>query len=318
MLARSNIAIQKGSSVSVRRQLAEQIVYLIATGQLKSGEALPSVRELARRLKIHHNTVSEAYQDLVRRTWLVRRRGSRLIVGGAEVEGPAHPVCDLDALINQTITLARQHGYSLQELRQRVSERLMAQPPDHILVVEEEPGLRSVLEEEIRSASRWRVEGCSRQELAADPTLVIGALIATPQYALAEVERLAPKRLPAVALTFSNAAEYLDKIRKLREPSVVAVASVSPAFLATAHSLLAPAIGERHSLIECLTSPEDMDAAGSRIGAADLVLCDAVACSLMQLGKSVLYKLINLASLDYLTSAMEAYQASARGMSESR
>jgi hypothetical protein len=240
----------------------------------------------------------------------VRRRGSRLIVRGAEANTAARPASDLDALINQTIILARESGYSLQELRQRVSERLMAEPPDHILVVEEEPGLRSVLNEEIRGASRWRVEGCSRQELAADPTVAIGALIATPQYALDEVEPLAPKKLPPVALTFSNAAEYLDRIRKLREPSVVAVASVSPAFLATAHSLLAPAIGERHSLVECMASPEDIDAAGSRIGAADLVLCDAVACSLMQPGKSVLYRLIDLASLDYLTSAMEAYQAS--------
>ncbi|HEV2246884.1 MAG TPA: GntR family transcriptional regulator [Terriglobia bacterium] len=318
MPARSNISIQKGSSVPVRRQLAEQVVYLIATGQLKAGEALPSVREMARRLKIHHNTVSEAYQELVRRTWLVRRRGSRLIVRGAEADGGARPASDLDALINQTIVLARQSGYSLQELRQRVSERLMAEPPDHILVVEEEPGLRSVLNEEIRGASRWRVEGCSRQQLAADPTLAIGALIATPQYALGEVERLAPKELPPVALTFSNAAEQLGRIRKLREPSVVAVASVSPAFLAAAHSLLAPAIGERHSLIEFLASPEDIDSAGSRIGAADLVLCDAIACALMPTGKPILYRLIDSASLDYLTSAMEAYDASGRGTSGSR
>ncbi len=306
MLARSKISIQKSSSVPVRRQLAEQIVYLIATGQLKVGEALPSVRELARRLKIHHNTVSGAYQDLVRRTWLVRRRGSRLIVRGAEADAGALPDSDLDALINQTIALARQSGYSLQELRQRVRERLMAEPPDHILVVEEEPGLRSVLEEEIRGASRWPVKGCSRQDLAAGPTLAIGALIATPQYALGDVKRLAPKELPPIALVFSNAAEYLDRIRKLREPSVVAVASVSPAFLAAAHSLLAPAMGERHSLVECLASPEDIDPAGSRIGAADLVLCDAVAWALMQGGKSVLYRLIDSASLHYLTAAMEA------------
>ncbi|HET9178906.1 MAG TPA: GntR family transcriptional regulator [Terriglobia bacterium] len=309
MLARGHISIQKGSGVPVRRQLAEQIVYLIATGQLKAGEALPSVRELARRLKVHRNTVSEAYQELVRRTWLVRRRGSRLIVRGAEAAAGARAASGLDALINQTIALARQSGYSLKELRQRVRERLMAEPPDHILVVEEESGLRSVLEEEIRGASRWPVEGCSRQGLAADPTLAMGALIATPQYALGEVERLAPKEFPPVAVTFSNAAEHLDRVRKLREPSVVAVASVSPAFLAAARSLLAPAIGERHSLVECLATPEDKDAVGSRTGAADLVLCDIVAYAPMQAGKSALYRLIDSGSLDYLTSAMEAYEA---------
>ena len=53
-----------------------------ATERLRDGELLPSVRELARRLKVHHNTVSEAYQDLVQRKWLERRRGSRLALVG--------------------------------------------------------------------------------------------------------------------------------------------------------------------------------------------------------------------------------------------
>ncbi|HUU12394.1 MAG TPA: GntR family transcriptional regulator [Terriglobia bacterium] len=56
-----DIRVSKQSEVPVRQQMAEQIVLLIATGNLKPGQALPSVRELARRLKIHHNTVSHAY-----------------------------------------------------------------------------------------------------------------------------------------------------------------------------------------------------------------------------------------------------------------
>src|ERR1039458_1002984 len=72
-----DICISKESEFPLRQQLAEQIVFHIATGKLQPGQALPSVRELARRLKIHHNTVSEAYQDLIRRMWLGGRRGSR-------------------------------------------------------------------------------------------------------------------------------------------------------------------------------------------------------------------------------------------------
>ena len=56
------IRISKESEVSIRQQLTGQISFLIVTGKLKPGEALPSVRELATRLKIHHNTVSQAYQ----------------------------------------------------------------------------------------------------------------------------------------------------------------------------------------------------------------------------------------------------------------
>src|SRR5262249_13114447 len=78
-----DIRIDKKSDVSVRQQLTEQIIFSIATEKVKPGQALPSVRELARRLKIHHNTVSQAYKDLARRTWVVRRQGSRVVVRSA-------------------------------------------------------------------------------------------------------------------------------------------------------------------------------------------------------------------------------------------
>ena len=58
------IVLSKDSDVPLRQQLADQIVFLITTGQLQAGEALPSVRALGRQSKVHHNTVSEAYQDL--------------------------------------------------------------------------------------------------------------------------------------------------------------------------------------------------------------------------------------------------------------
>src|SRR6516225_11576780 len=75
-----DIHIDSSSDVPIRRQLTEQVIFLIATERFKPGDFMPSVRELARRLKIHHNTVSEAYKDLVSRRWLERRRGSRLMV----------------------------------------------------------------------------------------------------------------------------------------------------------------------------------------------------------------------------------------------
>jgi DNA-binding transcriptional regulator YhcF (GntR family) len=43
------IVLSKHSEVPLREQIAEQIVYLIRTGQLRAGAALPSVRALGRR-----------------------------------------------------------------------------------------------------------------------------------------------------------------------------------------------------------------------------------------------------------------------------
>src|SRR5262249_32203609 len=111
--------IDKRSDLPIYQQLADQIVFLIVTEALRPGSALPSVRELARRLKIHHNTVSQAYQDLVLRKWLLRRHGSRLVVPPNSQSTSLSDARDLDDLINRTIRFARERGHSLQALRAR-------------------------------------------------------------------------------------------------------------------------------------------------------------------------------------------------------
>jgi DNA-binding transcriptional regulator YhcF (GntR family) len=299
-----DIRIDKRSEVSVRQQLAEQIIFLIATEKLKPGQALPSVRELARRLKIHHNTVSEAYKDLARRTWVVRRKGSRVVVrsvGEQSVPANGH---DVDDLINATIRMARERGYSLQALRERVRTRLLAEPPDHILVVEEEPGLRRLLQQEIRTALGQPVDGCAFSELAAQPGLAIGALTVAGQYVIHDVDRLVPKAVPAIALAFSAADEHLDLLRRLDHPSVVSVVSVSEVFLQTARSLLAPALGRHHVMKEFLFPPDDPRS----LRAADLVFADSIARPQVKHKKVLEYRLVAPNSLDYLRTAMESYQ----------
>ena len=53
----------------------------------RHGQKLPSVRALARRLKIHHNTVSAAYQDLEGR----RSRRAEAGRGSVRAQLRAHP-----------------------------------------------------------------------------------------------------------------------------------------------------------------------------------------------------------------------------------
>lgn len=295
-----DLRISKESEVPLRQQLAEQIVLQIATGKLQPGQALPSVRELARRLKIHHNTVSEAYQDLVRRLWLVGRRGARVTVRA--LEDGAHPrtARGLDELINALIRAAREQGYSLQSLRERVRKLLLAEPPDHILVVEADAGLGRLLQEEIRAAINWPVERCSRAELAANPGLGIGALAVAAQYAIPDVNPLLPKDRPAIPLAFEAADEQVEMIRLRREAAVVAVVSVSEGFLQTARSVLATAAGRRHVLQEFLLPLPDSKA----LAAADVVFADSVAVAEIKHRHVIPYRLIAPASLLYLSGAL--------------
>ena len=298
-----DIHISRESEVPIRQQLAEQIVFLIASEKLKPGQALPSVRELARRLKIHHNTVSHAYQDLVRRTWVMRRRGTRVVVRSHADILRKGATEGLDELINMMIQVARERGYSLQTLRERLRERLLTEPPDHILVVDQEGGLRRLLQQEITDALHWPAENCAREDLASNPGLAIGALVVVPQYAFEDVKPLVPKAHLTIPIGFNSADPHVERIRKLQQPSVIAVVSVSNGFLKTAVSLLAAAVGRKHSLCQVLLPQDDLGV----LRGADVIFCDSVAIRQVKNRKAVHYNLVAPASLEYLASAAAAF-----------
>ncbi|HET9129293.1 MAG TPA: GntR family transcriptional regulator, partial [Terriglobia bacterium] len=167
----SDIRIDSSSDVPIRQQLIEQIIFRIATGVWTNDHPLPSVRELARRLKIHHNTVSGAYQDLVKMEWVIRHRGSRMVVKSRDRLIVPPSVKSLDDIINLTIHVALSRGYTLQELRERVRDRLKIASPDHLLVIERDKGLREILCDEIRGAMPYPVQACTPEELESNPNL---------------------------------------------------------------------------------------------------------------------------------------------------
>lgn len=57
-------------------QLAERLRAAIAAGDLAPGDALPSVRQLAGRLRLNPGTVVQAYRDLERAGLVELRQGS--------------------------------------------------------------------------------------------------------------------------------------------------------------------------------------------------------------------------------------------------
>lgn len=73
------------SPVSPGDQLADQVRFAVAAGRLVVGERLPSVRELARLVRLNPNTVSRAWRELELTGVLESRRGSGMYVAsGAE------------------------------------------------------------------------------------------------------------------------------------------------------------------------------------------------------------------------------------------
>ena len=74
------IQIATGDSRPIGKQIVDAIRMKIATGELQTGDLLPSVRGLAQQLTINPNTVAKAYGELTSEGWLDARQGLGLFV----------------------------------------------------------------------------------------------------------------------------------------------------------------------------------------------------------------------------------------------
>jgi len=69
------------SAVPIWRQIEDGMRRLVASGRLAPGSVVPSVRELARALRVNPATVSKAYRRLTEAGLLAVRRGEGTFVG---------------------------------------------------------------------------------------------------------------------------------------------------------------------------------------------------------------------------------------------
>lgn len=76
----SIFSINPNSGEPIYRQLTEQIKRMVAGGQLRAGDALPSVRELAAHYAVNPMTISKAYSLLEAEGILERQRGKPMTV----------------------------------------------------------------------------------------------------------------------------------------------------------------------------------------------------------------------------------------------
>jgi GntR family transcriptional regulator len=119
------IGLQKDSGLPLYIQLQEQIRLLVKRGVLRTGDLMPTVRELAVALEINSNTVARVYRDLQREGWLVLRRGVGTFVAAVAPAPPLAPrdVRGLEQKIRELIASARPLGLSSAELCQLVETR---------------------------------------------------------------------------------------------------------------------------------------------------------------------------------------------------
>src|SRR5574339_1091222 len=96
------VAIDSRDQTPIYAQLERALRAAIATGRLRVGEQLPTVRQLAVDLRVNANTVARVYAELERAGVLETRRG----VGSFVSAGPAqaHPPHERDRRLRSFIT----------------------------------------------------------------------------------------------------------------------------------------------------------------------------------------------------------------------
>jgi len=117
--------IDPHNGLAIYDQIVRQIKFAVASGALKSGEMIPSVRELARELTINPNTIARAYRQLQDDAVIQSIRGT-----GLEVATGAGERCRSERLklirtrLRQVLTEAKHSRLDPRGIRELVEKEL--------------------------------------------------------------------------------------------------------------------------------------------------------------------------------------------------
>lgn len=265
------IWLSKSSEISIRQQLATQILLGIASGDLEVGEKLPSTSELARRFKIHANTVSAAYQQLADESLIEFRQGSGFYV--RENSNSHGEDFALDRLIADFLNETRKKGFKTAEVRRHIENWFKSEPPNHFLIVEENAALREILTDEIKTSVSWTVKSCSFTDFERsrrEENAVFLALADETE----KLSRLLPPQRSRVFLKIRSVSGTLTGEQRPPDDALIAVVSGWRDFLHLAKMLLVAAQIDTDSIILRSTAEESWQRG---LNEASLIICDTVA-----------------------------------------
>jgi GntR family transcriptional regulator len=111
------ITVDLNSAVPVYRQITDSIRALVVEGRLRPGDQLPTVRQLAVDLAVHHNTVAEAYRQLAAEGWLDLRRRRGAVVQKRERPRPSRDTTrQFEQRLRELLAVARADGLPPHEI----------------------------------------------------------------------------------------------------------------------------------------------------------------------------------------------------------
>lgn len=117
------IHIDSRDSTPIYAQIERALRAAIASGRLKVGDQLPTVREMAVTLRVNANTVARVYSDLERQGVLETRRGVGSFVSATpeRARPPDEHRRRLRAFVTRVLADAAAAGFSADELADQLA-----------------------------------------------------------------------------------------------------------------------------------------------------------------------------------------------------
>lgn len=227
--------LSRHSDTTIREQLSTQVVLAILSGELAPGQRLPSTRELARRFRLHANTVSAAYRQLERDDWLEFRKGSGVYVRKVQRDGEPNGFA-LDRLIVEFFRSARKLNAPQALVRSRLKQWLEMQTPDHFLLIEPDQELAKIVIHEMRSTVTLPVSTIA--ELNPEQDRLNGALPVVLSISAKRISRAVLDNTDILTLQLRSARESLAPYLPVSPSMLVGIASAWPPFLKSARTML--------------------------------------------------------------------------------
>ena len=114
-----DIIIKNNSDKPIYEQIREQIKEQILSGELKEGEALPSMRLLAKELRISMITTKRTYEELEREGYIESYTGRGSFVRGINTQVAKETVlCEIEELFEKALGKAKLVDLSYEELQE--------------------------------------------------------------------------------------------------------------------------------------------------------------------------------------------------------
>jgi GntR family transcriptional regulator len=125
------INIDPRDPVPIYAQLDRGIRLAIATGKLRAGDQLPTVRQLAVDLRVNANTVAKVYLALERDGVVATKRGVGTFVADAQPKAVhvAQRERQLKSITERFITEATSLGFSPREVAKYIAQRIKEGEP---------------------------------------------------------------------------------------------------------------------------------------------------------------------------------------------